>query len=230
MTTKTVVVSLSGGMDSATLLARCLRDHDEVIPVSFHYPSKHARWENDATENVANHYKLDRVIWFSLGSVFSRFKSNLLDDQGDIPDGHYEEKVMTQTVVPGRNAIFISVLTGYAQSIGASAIFLGIHSGDHAIYPDCRPEFASSMSRAIYNSSDGKVSLVTPFLYHNKISILRWGIEHDVPYQLTRTCYKDQQIACGKCGACQERLEAFKANEIEDPIDYESREILTKKG
>lgn len=230
-----VVLSLSGGMDSGTLFAKALNDEHEVFPVHFHYPSKHNAYEYAAASHFIGYYRsvindvlfLNSLHNFKLG-FFEGFRSNLLQGQGDIPEGHYEAESMSQTVVPGRNMIFASILAGYAESIGAQEVWLGVHAGDHAIYPDCRPAFISSMRMAISDATGEKVGLKAPFLYHNKTRILQEGIQLNVPYQYTRTCYKDQPIACGKCGSCQERLEAFRNIGMEDPIEYESREILPK--
>jgi len=143
---------------------------------------------------------------------------------GDIPEGHYEDESMSRTVVPGRNIIFASILTGVAWSLGAEEVWLGIHQGDHAIYPDCRPEFYRAMNEAVTLGTDGKVVLKAPFLDTNKTGILRRGLFLNVPYGYTRTCYKEQEIACGKCGSCQERLEAFAECGLTDPVEYETKE------
>ena len=151
------------------------------------------------------------------------FKSNLLQDQGEIPEGHYEDGNMSKTVVPGRNAIFITIMAGYAESIGAGTIAVGVHAGDHHIYADCRPDFINSMTRTIEDSSDGTVTLEAPFLSYTKLDILKIGyaLTTPFPYELTRTCYKDQELSCGSCGSCNERLEAFRFLGKEDPIEYE---------
>lgn len=227
------VVCLSGGMDSVTLLAKALTPpyNRRVRCVGFTYGSKHNLHENMAAAAVCGFYGVPFHL-MDLSPIMCNFRSALLKTGGPIPEGHYEAANMTQTVVPGRNLIFLSVLTGYAWSVGAQEVWIGIHSGDHAIYPDCRPEFFEAMDRAMQTGSDGKVKLVAPFLKMNKTSIIAWGRTVHVPYYLTRTCYKDQTTACGKCGACQERLEAFAANGMSDPIEYESREIVqpTTKG
>ena len=214
------IISLSGGMDSATMLAEALEQKRECVAVGFCYGSKHNRFENFKAKQLADYYRVPFQI-FNLEGIFSLFKSDLLLSGGEIPEGHYEDKSMSRTIVPGRNLIFISILAGLAQSINASVIWLGIHSGDHAIYPDCRPDFFYDARSVISKSTEGKVLLYAPYLDTNKIGILRIGTKLGVPYQLTRTCYKDQEFACGKCGSCQERLEAFKANNIKDPISYE---------
>jgi len=224
----TGIVSLSGGMDSTTVLASALAAGMEVECIGFCYGSKHNPYENAAAEKIAQHYNVPFTL-MSLNELMANFNSNLMSSGGDIPEGHYEQANMTQTVIPGRNIIFSAVLAGVAWNLGANEVWLGIHSGDHQIYPDCRPEFFQAMQSAIHHGTDGNVRLMAPFLQGDKTSIIAWGYQHDVPYNLTRTCYKDQEVACGKCGACQERLEAFHNNEIDDPIEYESRVILPKE-
>jgi len=221
------VIGLSGGMDSATLLGFLLEQGYEVHCCVFNYGSKHNAYENKAALDVAEYYKKNLspvfVTVFDLREVFKPFESNLLLSGGEIPEGHYADENMKKTVVPGRNMIFAAIMAGIAESIQAEAIALGVHSGDHSIYPDCRPEFIKALDTVIFLSSDKKVQVLTPFITDNKTSILEYGYNYTaftVPYHLTRTCYKDQAIACGKCGSCVERLEAFANINQTDPVPY----------
>lgn len=219
------------------------RQGETVRAFGFYYGSKHNQYENLAAVHFACNLGVQYHI-IDLSAISSFLQSNLLKSGGDIPEGHYEAATMTQTVVPGRNTIFASILLGIAQSIGAHRVVLGAHSGDHAIYPDCRPEYFRHLRDAFWEASDHTVYLDAPFLDLDKEKILRlsyYGGPHhlsfdspamvDLPplkvdYGRTRTCYKDQPIACGKCGACQERLIAFAAIGIEDPAEYVHRKIL----
>lgn len=217
------LVSLSGGMDSATVMARLIHEGHQVEAVAFAYGSKHNPYENFAAQKLAEYYKVP-FSWYDLSPVMGNFKSSLMQSGGAIPEGHYNDATMSQTVVPGRNIIFLSLLAGIAWSRGAPIVGIGIHQGDHAIYPDCRPEFFAAMQKAITLGTDGKVELVAPFANTDKGGILSWGLQHEVPYTYTRTCYKHQDRACGKCGACVERLEAFAKNGVKDPVAYEGDE------
>ena len=221
------IVSLSGGMDSATVLSYAMAQSNVVGAIGFTYGSKHNFYENAAAVDVCEKAGLAYEL-IDLSNVATHLQSNLLKSGGDIPEGHYEEKSMEATVVPGRNIIFASILAGIAWTRGASEVYLGIHSGDHAIYADCRKNFLRSMGRAMMDGTDGRVGLRAPFIDLDKAKILQEGFRLGTPYHLTRTCYKDQKVACGKCGACQERLEAWASLGKEDPIEYESREILSK--
>lgn len=218
-----VVLALSGGMDSATLCSYYIDKGYSIFPMSFEYGSKHNKYERQAASSLCSYWNLDLKL-ISLDFISDLFESNLLLKGGDIPEGHYESKNMSKTVVPGRNVIFASIMMGYAWSIGADTIALGVHAGDHAIYEDCRAGFIAAMNAAIIAGSGDRVHLEAPFLYLDKTKILRIGYNSDYdipPYGLTRTCYKDQELSCGKCGACQERLEAFANMGIIDPIKYE---------
>ena len=222
-----VVIGLSGGMDSATLLGLMLEQGFAVHCVSFLYGSKHSPYEMKAASQLVSFYKdKGKVVThqiIDLRNAFQGFKSALLTSGGRIPEGHYEAESMRATVVPGRNMIMGSIMAGLAESIGASYIGLGVHSGDHHIYPDCRESFIDAFNLAVVESSDGNVEVIAPLLSDTKASILQKGYSFSipVPYELTRTCYKDQEVSCGKCGSCQERLEAFTAINKKDPIQYE---------
>ena len=222
---KKILISFSGGLDSTTLLAYCLNEGMEVHAVSFSYGSKHNKYENEAAKRIIEHYEIP-FHFFDLTPIFNSFQSSLLQSGGPIPEGHYQAESMRQTVVPARNMIFISILTGLAESLRIPIIGLGVHAGDHFIYPDCRPGFIRPIRKAIFEATDNAVELFTPFIYLTKKEIIELSKSFfdEVPYHLTRTCYKDQEKACGVCGSCQERLEAFNLAGIPDPIKYEAKE------
>jgi len=222
---KKFVIGLSGGMDSTTLLGILLEQGFEVHCCVFYYGSKHNKYENRAAENIIEHYRNRNKPVFGypidLSALMSLFSSALLLSGEDIPEGHYAGDNMKKTVVPSRNLIFASIMAGVAESIGAGHIALGIHSGDHFIYPDCRIDFAKALDTVVFLSSDNNVEVIAPLQRDDKYTILQKGLQIQVPYHLTRTCYKDQPLSCGKCGSCNERLEAFQKLGQKDPIKYE---------
>ena len=214
-----VIQALSGGLDSSTVLGYMLDLGYKVECLNFAYGSKHNKFECHSAKEIAEYYSVPyRLI--DLTEAFSGFKSNLLLSGGEIPDGHYKNESTKLTVVPGRNTIFSAILMGYAESVDANAIALGVHLGDHAMYPDTRKEYIKALDSLVYLASDRKVEVLTPFVNTDKIGIVREGLKLKIPYELTRTCYKNQPFACAKCPACVERLEAFKANNTADPIIY----------
>lgn len=226
MIKKKAVMGLSGGMDSSTLLGWLLRENYEVHACIFSYGSKHNKYENAAAHDVVNFYlsknEQINIHHFDFSNLTTNSKSALLLSGEEIPEGHFNDEVMKKTVVPGRNLMFISIMAGLAESIGAEVVALGVHAGDHQIYPDCREDFIQSASLTVYLSTDRKVRVIAPFQHLDKSGILLRGMElwPHVPYFLTRTCYKDQPISCGKCGSCRERIEAFQVIGWADPISY----------
>jgi 7-cyano-7-deazaguanine synthase len=139
-----------------------------------------------------------------------------------VPDGHYADETMKATVVPNRNMLMLAAAAAISIANGGRTITYAAHAGDHAIYPDCRPEWLGHIARSISASTEGTVRVETPFLEWNKTEICKLGLLIKVPYHLTYTCYKGNQKSCGKCGSCTERLEAFKTNKVSDPLTYEA--------
>ena len=233
-----VVLSLSGGLDSSVLLAHLLNAGNTVYAGQFQYGSKHNAYEAAAYSQVVAHYqhlypeKLLPLPVVDLSSVFAggHQSSALLSGGAAVPDGHYEEETMRQTVVPGRNLIFIAVMASKAEQLGAGYVCLGVHAGDHFIYPDCRETFIYDVDAAVETGTGGKVRVTAPFIASDKTRIVQRGLELEVPFEKTRTCYKPQRVACGTCGSCQERLEAFRNNQAADLLEYQSRDLLPKKG
>jgi len=204
---KHVVVSLSGGMDSSTLLLRCLKEYDTVTAISFDYGQKH-RVELERAQSLVDYlcYKYDinyRVI--KLDGLTDLLNSTLVTGGDEVPEGHYAEENMKATVVPNRNKIFASIVQAVALSIADKTgencdIALGIHAGDHAIYPDCRQEFrdADDVAFRIGNWGSEKVGYFTPYLEGDKFTILQDGeilceeldLNFDEVYSRTNTSYK----------------------------------------
>jgi 7-cyano-7-deazaguanine synthase len=216
-----VVVLCSGGMDSVTALHWACR-HEEVAAVlSFDYGAKHNHREIPfAAEHAGLLGRPHQVI--KLDFVNRLFASALLPSGGEIPDGHYEAATMKQTVVPFRNAIMLSIATGIAESSGAQGVVIAAHSGDHAIYPDCREDFLRAMGEAMRQGTYAGVELLRPFIAMTKAQIATEGLRLGVDFARTWSCYKGGEIHCGRCGTCVERREAFLAAGLPDPTLYAS--------
>ena len=237
---KRAVMALSGGMDSTSLLIHLLANNYDVDCISFRYGQKHVIEIEKAEKNI--HYlsekgfKVNHII-VDLSSVMSIFHSALTTEELVIPEGHYEEEQMKATVVPNRNAIFSSIIYGYALSIVSKErkkvkIALGVHSGDHAIYPDCRPEFYESLeySFKIGNWDSEMVDFFLPYIDGDKTSILRDAedscerlkLDFNTVFSNTITSYNpdSEGRSSGKTGADIERILAFREIGKVDPIDY----------
>jgi 7-cyano-7-deazaguanine synthase len=220
-------VLLSGGIDSTTVLSQLFnaKHPPSIFTFSIIYPSKHNALEIAAAKKVAAYFGVPHET-LDLTPVFDCFQSALLTNSDEaIPEGHYTDKSMSKTVVPMRNVIFATILAGFIMSKDSESkwtIHIGAHAGDHAIYPDCRPDTLHPLAMALQGASDGKVFLEVPFLKSSKTEIVAAGLLVNAPYQLTRTCYTNQVLACGACGSCVERLEAFVNNLAVDPIGYSS--------
>ena len=233
-------MALSGGMDSTALLLRVLARGGVVTCISYDYGQKHVIELDRASANVdylhSKGYIVEHIV-ADLSSAMSLFDSTLTDSERSVPEGHYEEEQMKQTVVPNRNAIFSSILYGYALSVSAKenvdvSVTLGVHSGDHAIYPDCRPEFYDMLMRAVETGNWGseRVTVNLPYVDGDKESILRdaiiscnsLGLDFDTVFSNTNTSYSPDELgrSSGKTGADVERILAFHAIGRKDPVEY----------
>ncbi|KKN22991.1 hypothetical protein LCGC14_0909620 [marine sediment metagenome] len=213
------VLILSGGVDSTTLLYNLLDQDYEVYAVSFDYGQKHAKELLCAAE-ICRKLSVNHKI-LNLSVLNDVAPSALTRKDIEVPEGHYKEESMKATIVPNRNMVMLSLATAYAISIKATKLFYGAHIGDHEIYPDCRKEFIYAMKQAIKLCDWHQVELKAPFRHLTKVSVVNLGKTLNVDYSLTYSCYKGSEKACGKCGTCVERLEAFKIAGVKDPIEYE---------
>ena len=218
--TNKVVVIYSGGMDSFTVLNRALKDGKDVYALSFDYGQRHVK-ELECASKVCNDLNVHHKV-IDISAINQLLAGSSLTDDIDIPEGHYEAENMKSTIVPNRNMILLSLAVGYAVSVKAEQVYYGAHSGDHAIYPDCRPEFVSKMNDVCQIANYESVEIFSPYLNVNKTAILADGLTMNLNYGDTWTCYNGRENACGKCGSCQERLEAFEENGMTVPIAYES--------
>jgi len=223
-----ILAVVSGGMDSVTMLHDLHAQGHELSVVSFNYGQRHIKELEVAKANADKLGLAHKVINMD-------FMAQLLDNSAltgdiDVPEGHYEQDNMKLTVVPNRNMIMASIAIGLAVNNDQEAVALGVHSGDHAIYPDCRPEFIERLDAVARIANYEPIKILAPYIDMDKTSIIARGLEIDtMDYSQTWTCYKGLQKACGVCGSCQERLEGFANNNIEDLIDYEQRQLIKSK-
>lgn len=223
------LVLISGGVDSTTCLALAVKKygHENVIGLSIFYGQRHDK-EIKAANAVCNYYKVE-FITLDLSTMFQFSNCSLLQHtNADIPEESYAKQIEktngkpVSTYVPFRNGLFLSSASAIALSKGCSKIYYGAHSDDAAgnAYPDCSSKFNEAMNTAIYEGSGRQLSIEAPFIGLNKAGVVKIGLELGVPYELTWSCYEGHEHACGKCGTCIDRIAAFKANGISDPIEY----------
>ena len=238
---ETAVVCLSGGMDSTSLLMNLLAAGKKVYGMSFDYGQKHRIELNRLRANLdylkSNGLDVEWTL-LDLSKLGELFHSALTDPNWDVPEGHYEQENMKETVVPNRNAIFASIAYGYALSLSAKSkqsveFCLGVHSGDHAIYPDCRPEFYDALIAAFEagNWDADQVKLYLPYLHFDKLVILqdaakaieKLGLDFETVFRNTCTSYMPdaEGRSHGLTGSDVERILAFHEFGVPDPVDYQ---------
>ena len=216
---KDSIIVLSGGMDSTTLLHEY--HHRIAIAVTFDYGAIHNKREIGCAAVNCKQLGIRHII-IPLTFMGEYFNSSLLSGADAIPEGHYTDENMRSTVVPFRNGIMLAIACGLAESNGLKYVMIANHSGDHAIYPDCRPQFIDAMSQAMQNGTYDGVTILAPYTSITKTDIARRGKAIGMDYALTYSCYKGGERHCGKCGTCVERKEALHDAGIDDPTEYEN--------
>lgn len=221
---KTVVL-VSGGLDSVTLAhSLAVQGHRPLIVVSANYGQRHVR-ELDCAHKAAVRLGADQHHVLPLEWLAGKLRgSALTSPEVAVPEGHYAEDTMRQTVVPNRNMILLSIAAGIAVAEQARCLALAVHAGDHFVYPDCRPAFIHQFEAALHSGNEGFIrpefTLNAPFLHWTKTDIAREAGRLGVPIAATWSCYKGGEIHCGRCGTCVERKEALREAGVEDPTEY----------
>lgn len=204
---KDSLLVLSGGMDSTTMLYEY---QDRIaLALSFHYGSNHNDKELAFAKLHCQRLGVEHII-IPLQFIKEHFNSSLLQGSEAIPEGNYDEQNMKSTVVPFRNGIMLAIAAGMAENRGLQYIMLANHSGDHTIYPDCRPEFVKAMDSAVCAGTWNNVRLLTPYTNISKAEIAKHGLQLGINYDETWSCYKGGDKPCGVCGTCREREQALK--------------------
>nr|WSZ98469.1 7-cyano-7-deazaguanine synthase QueC [Streptomyces sp. NBC_00857] len=217
----TAVVVLSGGMDSTTLMAHYAALRHKLIAVTIDYGQRHHR-EIDSARAIAAHYEAQHHVVDLRGFGSLLHGSALTNDQVEVPDGHYAEQSMRATVVPNRNAVLANVAVSVGVAHRAAIVALGMHAGDHFIYPDCRPPFISALRELVTVANEGFATprVEAPFITWSKADIATHGTRLGAPLEVSWSCYKGGDRHCGTCGTCYERREAFRNAGVPDPTDY----------
>lgn len=216
---KDSLIVLSGGMDSVTLLYDKL---DRIaLAVNFIYGSNHNMRELECARYHCRRLGVE-LLEIHLDFMGEYFHSSLLEGADAIPEGDYEDENMRSTVVPFRNGIMLATAAGLAESRGLRVVMLANHSGDHTVYPDCRPEFISAMAAAIAAGTYENIELYAPYTNISKVEIAKIGKKLGIDYSTTYSCYKGGENHCGQCGTCRERRESLALAGVEDHTIYEN--------
>lgn len=221
---KKAVIIFSGGLDSTTCMGIAKDKGYELYPITFHYGQRHNR-EVEQAKKIAAYYNVPDHRIVNLSFLKEIGGSALTDEELDVPtDG--DEDGIPITYVPARNLIFLSLATAYAEVVGAEVIYIGVSAVDFSGYPDCRPEFIESMSNTIKlatkaGTTGTNLRIETPLIHLSKADTVRVGMELEVPYHLTTSCYNGAEVACGVCDSCRLRLKGFEEAGYKDPIPYQ---------
>lgn len=217
------IVIVSGGLDSVTLAHLLAQQGYTLHLLSFNYGQRHVR-ELEYAANCAQRLGAAHDL-IDLSAVTPFLTGSALTDNVAVPEGHYTAPNMATTVVPNRNAMMLSIAYAVAVAEQAEVVAIGVHAGDHPIYPDCRPDFIDRFAIMERIATKGYAHpgliLLAPFVYRIKAEIVQIGQDLGVPFAETWSCYKGGNKHCGRCGTCVERIEAFKLAGVADPTEYE---------
>lgn len=218
---KKAIVLLSGGLDSTTCMSVAQSEVYDIYPISFDYGQRHKK-ELECARQVAQFYKVNEHKVFKIDYVGG---SALTEPDIEVPE-YTGDGVIPVTYVPARNILFLSYALGYAEVIGAEAIFIGVSSVDYSGYPDCRPEFISAFQKvAEIGTKSGvegtPVRIITPLIHLSKGETIKLAVRNGAPLHLTTSCYNGEEKACGVCDSCRLRLKGFAEAGVNDPIEYQ---------
>jgi 7-cyano-7-deazaguanine synthase len=224
-----MIVLLSGGLDSTVLAGQMLTEGHPVEAVSVDYGQRHGARELVAAAQVAVAYGIRHDV-IGLAALADHLGGSALTGDRPVPEGHYSAPSMAATVVPNRNMIMLAIAAGIAAARGHDTVATAVHSGDHPIYPDCRPEFIMAVSRAaeLGTAGHGDVVIRAPFARIDKARIVHLGDVMGAPMGLSWSCYLGGEVHCGRCGTCVERAEAFKLAGVTDPTTYADAEFAAR--
>jgi len=217
------VCLLSGGMDSSTLAYFAKSEGYDIVALHMNYGQRTETKERACAQKIACLLQVQDFIEVDLGYLAKAGASSLTDRTIAVEDFDPAREHVPTTYVPFRNANLLSIATTYAEAKGADAIFMGVQSLDYSGYPDCRPQFIDAFQRVIDlgTKDTTHITLKAPFIHMTKTEILKVGIKLGVPYEHTWSCYRSEGKACGTCGSCHFRKEAFSSIGATDPIEYE---------
>ncbi|WP_408958874.1 7-cyano-7-deazaguanine synthase QueC [Natrinema sp. 74] len=224
-TAKRAVVLLSGGMDSATAAAEARDRGYELYALHTSYGQRTEDRELECARRLADEFDAADFLRLETGHLAAIGASSLTDDEMPVADADLESDEIPTSYVPFRNANLLAMAVSYAEANDCEAVFIGAHSEDFSGYPDCRPEFFEAFEQVVDvgTKPETEISIEAPFVDWSKTDIAERGVELEVPYEHTWSCYRENEPACGTCDACAFRLQAFRNVGVRDPIEYAER-------
>jgi len=223
--TERAVVLVSGGMDSATAAVEAQRQGYNLLFLHTSYGQRTETKEQECAQALADHLEVEDFLHIETDHLARIGASSLTDEAIEVDEADLESDEIPTSYVPFRNSNLLSMATSYAEANECDALFIGAHSEDYSGYPDCRPEFFEAFQQVVDvgTKDETSISIEAPFVEWSKTDIGRRGLELDVPYESTWSCYRDEEPACGTCDACAYRLKAFQELDKRDPIEYAER-------
>jgi len=230
MSSERAVVLVSGGMDSATAAFEAKQRGFDLYFLHTSYGQKTEEKEVACAYQLAEAMDVTDFLHIETDHLARIGASSLTDDSIEVDEVELESDEIPSSYVPFRNANLLSMAVSYAEANECKAVFIGAHSEDYSGYPDCRPAFFDAFQQVIDvgTKPETSIELVAPFVDWSKTEIAKRGVELDVPYDLTWSCYRDEEPACGTCDACAYRLKAFQEAGVEDPIEYAQRPVYSE--
>lgn len=219
---KLAVCLVSGGMDSCVTAAIAKSENDEIAFLHISYGQRTERRERQAFDDIADFYAVEKRLAVSVEYLTKIGGSSLTDDRIEIAEADLESKEIPTSYVPFRNANMLAIATSWAEVLRANRIYIGAVSEDSSGYPDCRPEFYAAFERTIEAGTkpETQIKIVTPIIHLSKAEIVRKGIKLNAPLDLSWSCYRNEDAACGTCDSCALRLRGFELAGEKDLIQY----------
>jgi 7-cyano-7-deazaguanine synthase len=219
-----VIVLVSGGMDSLVCAGIALKENQEVFFLHMNYGQKTSRRERQSFDSIADHYQipLEKRKVIDMTFLQQIGGSSLTDETIQVKTYQGDSSVIPDSYVPFRNSIILSLAVSWAEVVGASRLYIGANHEDSPGYPDCRPRYYEAFNKVIKEGTKaGNIEILTPVISMKKKEIVRTGQKLNVPFELSWSCYKSSEKACGECDSCALRLRGFKEAGIKDPIEYQ---------
>ena len=218
----TSIVLVSGGMDSCVTAAIAAREADEVAFLHISYGQRTEERERKAFNDIADHYGVETRMDISIEHLAKIGGSSLTDASIDVTEADFSSQEIPTSYVPFRNANMLAIAVSWAEVLEATAIYIGAVAEDSSGYPDCRPEFYAAFQQTIDTGTkpDTNIEIRTPIIELSKAEIVKKGLELLAPLELSWSCYRNEDLACGTCDSCALRLRGFEIAGVSDPIKY----------